>query len=235
MRALLLIACVSLASPLALGQTSAAQDKDAKVKEELRKLWLDYNEAGSRGDRQALERLFAEEWVWIYAIGRTIDRTKHLNNMTSEAWSPAPVPTFDHLVVYGDAAVTRRVGGGATSTTIYAKKDGRWQFAHVQGTWLPPERKPVEIDPKLLDAFVGSYEFRPGAVATVTKEGNTLMWKSGGRPKVRLLPLSETHFFVEDGDLEITFRKGDKGQTTGIALRLGTCQESEAKRVEVAR
>lgn len=122
--------------------------------------------------------------------------------------------------------------GDFFATTVYAKIDGRWQFVHGQGTLRPPERKAVELDPKALDAFVGSYEFGPGAVATVTKEGNALMWKGGRRPKVTLMPLSDTHFFVEESGVEMTFRKGDKGQVTGVTLRIGTCQDSEAKRLE---
>ena len=125
-----------------------------------------------------------------------------------------------------------RGAGDFFATTVYARRDGRWQFVHGQGTFRPPERKAVALDPKALDAFVGSYEFGPGAVATLTKEGDALMWKGGRRPKVRLMPLSDARFFVEESGVEMTFHKGDKGQVTGVTLRLGTCQDSEAKRVE---
>jgi len=46
------------------------------------------------------------------------------------------------------------------------------------------------------------------------------------------VPHSDTRFFVEESGVEMTFRKGDKGQISGVALRVGTCQDSEAKRVE---
>jgi hypothetical protein len=58
------------------------------------------------------------------------------------------------------------------------------------------------------------------------------MWKGGRRPKVRLMPLSDTRFFAAEGGVEMTFRKDDKEQITGVMLRIGTCQDSEAKRVE---
>jgi hypothetical protein len=235
MRILLVTACIFLLSPLTLGQASSGQDKDAKAKEELRKLFLDYNEAGSKRDRAALERLFAEDYVWVHATGGVRGRTKHINDiMGNEAQFSVPVPSPDQFLVYGDVAVLRVTGSGSRpfGTTIFAKRDGRWQFVQAQSTLLPPERKPIELDPKALDSFVGEYEFAPGAVATVTREGNTLMWQGGRRPKVRLLPLSETRFFGDGTDSEMTFRKGDKGQATHVTLRLGTCQESEAKRVE---
>jgi hypothetical protein len=102
----------------------------------------------------------------------------------------------------------------------------------VQGTRLPPERRPVQLDPKVLDAFVGRYEFSPGAVATVTKEGNALMWKGGSRPTVTLVPLSDNRFYARENDAEMAFSKGDKGQVTDVVLRLGSCQESKAKKIE---
>jgi len=38
--------------------------------------------------------------------------------------------------------------------------------------------------------------------------------------------------FVAESGVEMTFRKGDKGQVTSVTLRIGSCQDSEAKRVE---
>jgi hypothetical protein len=235
MRALLLIVCVFLVCPLALGQESTGQDKDTKAKEELRKLHLDYNEAGSKRDRAALERLFAEEYVWVQGNGSVTSKSKHIDNiLANTSQFSVPTPSFNQLTVYGDMAILRATENrsGLFATTVFAKKDGRWQFVHAQGTLLPPERKAVELDPKVLDAFVGKYEFGPGAVATVTKEGGALMWKGGRRPIVRLIPLSDTRFFIESSGVEMTFRKDGKGQTIGVTLRVGTCQDSEAKKVE---
>ncbi|HEX6623000.1 MAG TPA: DUF4440 domain-containing protein [Pyrinomonadaceae bacterium] len=234
MRAFLLFVCVFLASSPALSQASTGQDQDAQAREGLRKLYADLNEAGSKRDRVALERLLADGYVWVQGNGRVVTRTKHIENILGNTSQfSLPAPSFEQLTVHGDTAILRITErDGLFATTVYTKRDGRWQFVHGQGTLLPPERKAVEIDPKALDAFVGSYEFGPGAVATVTKEGDALMWKGGRRPKVRLMPLSDTRFFVEESGVEMTFRKGDKGQAAGVTLRVGTCQDSEAKRVE---
>lgn len=237
MRAFLLIVCVLLVSSPALSQASAGEDKDAQAKEGLRKLYADLNEAGSKRDRAALERLFADGYVWVQGNGSVTTKAKHIENILGNTSQfSLLLPPFEQMTFYGDMAILRltesRGGGGLFATTVFAKRDGRWQFVHGQGTLQPPERKAVEFDPKALDAFVGSYEFGPGAVATVTKEGDALMWKGGRRPKVRLMPLSDTRFFVEESGVEMTFRKGDKGQITGVTLRIGSCQDSEAKRVE---
>lgn len=234
MRKLIVIVCVGLMSSLTLGQTGAGQVKDDKVKEELRKLHADYQEAGSKRDRAALERIFADGYVWVQGNGRVVGKAQLIDNILGNTSQFAgPAPSLDQLTVYGDTAILRVTErDGLFATTVFAKRDGRWQFVHAQGTLQPPARKPVELDPKLLDAFVGNYEFGPGAVATVTREGNALMWKGGRRPKVRLMPLSDTRFFVEESGVEMTFHKDDKGQPTQVTLRVGTCQDSQAKRVE---
>lgn len=234
MRALLLIVCFFLMSSPALTQTSAGPDKDAQAIEGLRKLHADYGEAASKRDRAALERLFADGYVWVQGNGRVISKAKHIENILGNTSQfSMTIPSFDQLTVYGDTAILRVTErDGLFATTVFTRRDGRWQFVHFQSTLLPPARKSVELDPKSLDAFVGSYEFGPGAVATATKEGDALMWKGGRRPKVRLIPLSDTRFFVEESGVEMNFRKGDKGQVTGVTLRIGTCQDSEAKRVE---
>ncbi|MFN0139656.1 MAG: DUF4440 domain-containing protein [Pyrinomonadaceae bacterium] len=237
MRILLVVLGILLMTPAASGQASAGQDRDAQARAGLRKLHADLNEAGAKRDRAALERLFADGYVWVQGNGRAVTKAQHIENILV---NPTPfslsVPPLEQLTVYGEVALLRltenRGQGDFFATTVYGKIDGRWQFVHGQGTLRPPERKAVELDAKALDAFVGSYEFGPGAVATVTKEGNALMWKGGRRPKVRLMPLSDTHFFVEESGVEMTFRKGDKGQVIGVTLRIGTCQDSEAKRVE---
>ncbi|HET9713206.1 MAG TPA: DUF4440 domain-containing protein [Pyrinomonadaceae bacterium] len=234
MQKLLVIICVCLMSSLTFGQTSTGPGKDDKAKEELRKLHSDYQEAGSKRDRAALERLFADGYVWVQGNGRVTTKAQHIENIlgnTSEFSGPAP--SFDQLTLYGDTAILRVTERtGLFATTVFARTDGRWQFVHAQSTLLPLERKAVELDPKALDAFVGSYEFGPGAVATATKEGDALMWKGGRRPKVKLIPLSDTRFFVAESGVEMTFHKDDKGRATGVTLRIGTCQDSEAKRVE---
>lgn len=47
-----------------------------------------------------------------------------------------------------------------------------------------------------------------------------------------LVPLSETHFYAKETETEMMFVKNEKGQVTGVMLRLGSCQDQRAKRIE---
>jgi hypothetical protein len=49
---------------------------------------------------------------------------------------------------------------------------------------------------------------------------------------VTLVPLSETHFFAKESETEISFVKNDKGQVTDAVLRLGSCQDSKARKIK---
>jgi hypothetical protein len=106
------------------------------------------------------------------------------------------------------------------------------QLLQAQGTRLAPERNPITLDPKLLDAFPGKYEFGPNAVATLTRDGDALKWRGGNRMPVTLIPLSETLFFAKESETELMFTKNEKGQVKGVVLRLGSCQDSKAKKIE---
>jgi len=42
----------------------------------------------------------------------------------------------------------------------------------------------------------------------------------------------DKHFFAKETETEIMFVKSEKGQVTGVVLRLGSCQDSKAKKIE---
>ena len=233
MRTLIAAVSVLLITPFALGQGSGDSSNYAKVKEEIRKLWGELQEAGAKRDRATLERLVADEFIFIHSTGGRENKAERINSILSiTSYRAVPLPPLDQFYVYGDVAVLRAPGMGLLGTTIYAKKSGRWQVVQIQSTRLPPERKAIAVDPKLYDSYVGKYEYSPGVFTVVAKEGDTLTAQSPGRPKLILTPTSETQFFVKGNEGEWTFYKNEKGEVTGLVLRLGNCQESRGKKME---
>jgi CubicO group peptidase (beta-lactamase class C family) len=87
------------------------------------------------------------------------------------------------------------------------------------GKYEPPrERRAVQLDPKILEAYVGQYELAPTLVITVTREGNKLYAQATGQPQIELYAESETEFFITIVDAQITFVKDEKGQVTQLIL-----------------
>lgn len=235
MRILITVAVILLVTTGAIAQSHDNVSKDAKVKEEIQKLFADLNTAITKKDRATLEQLYAEEFQFVRPSGAMATKSAHIDGIMSNdptSSMPVPAPVIERLIVYGDVVISRGNVRSTAVTSIFVKKDGRWQLLQAQGTRLAPERNPIKLNPQLLDSFLGRYEFGPGAVATVTKEGEALKWRGGNRMPVTLVPLSETHFFARESETEITFLKNEKGQVTDVVLRLGACQDSKAKKIE---
>ena len=235
MKILTILAIVLVTTVVAMAQAHDAATKDSKVKDEIQKLFADLNQAITSKDRAALERLYADEFQFVRASGAVTNKAAQISGIMSNdplSSTPVPAPDPDRLMIYGDVIIARHIVRGTTISSVFVKRDGRWQLLQAQGTRLSPERNPIKLDPQQLNLFLGAYEFGPGAVATVVRQGDTLRWRGGNRMPVTLVPLSETHFFAKETDTEITFIKNDKGQVTDVVMRLGSCQDSKAKKIE---
>jgi hypothetical protein len=227
------IGCLLLTPIFAHAQTH--QNTDEKTKEEIQKLFSDLNDAVTKKDRARLEQVYADDFQFIRPSGAIINKAAQISGIMANdplSATPIPAPANDNLMVYGDAVVARHTVRGTAVSSIFVKKDGRWQLLQAQGTRLAPERNPVNLDPKLLDALVGKYQFGPNAIATVTREGDGLRWRGGNRMPVTLVPLSETRFFAKETETEMMFVKNERGQVTDVMLRVGSCQDSKAKKLE---
>lgn len=218
-----------------LAHAQDAHNREDKAKEEIQRLFSDLNAAITKKDRARLEQLFADEFQFIRPSGAVATKAVHIKAIMANdpiSSTPVPPPSADQLMMYGNTAVSRNTIRNTAVTSIFVKKNGQWQFLQAQGTRLAPERLPIVIDPKLLDSFVGKYDFGPNAIATVTREGDTLRWRGGVRMTVTLVPLSETVFFAKESETELMFVKDEKGKITGVVLRLGSCQDSKAAKIE---
>ena len=87
----------------------------------------------------------------------------------------------------------------------------------------PKPRVAIKLDPKLLDACVGDYEFSTGIKATIRREGDQLLWQARGQNVVVPGPFniyaeSETNFFIKVHAGQLTFIQNDKGEVTAVSL-----------------
>ncbi|HVF56262.1 MAG TPA: serine hydrolase [Pyrinomonadaceae bacterium] len=92
------------------------------------------------------------------------------------------------------------------------------------------ERRAINVDPRVYDAYVGQYELSRNFIITITKENDRLMGKVTGRPKIELFPESATEFFVKELDAQITFVGDGTGKVTHAILHLDG-HEAQAKKV----
>jgi serine-type D-Ala-D-Ala carboxypeptidase/endopeptidase len=86
-----------------------------------------------------------------------------------------------------------------------------------------PPKTEIAIESALLDGYAGAYEPGPGAVFTVTREGDALMIQIPGIPKFRLRPESTRDFFVaENTRVTVSFDVDAAGRVTGLLLKAPT-------------
>jgi CubicO group peptidase (beta-lactamase class C family) len=99
---------------------------------------------------------------------------------------------------------------------------------------LPRKRLVARVDPKVFDAYVGKYEINPEMVLEITREGDHLFGQPKGQAKREILPESESDFFVEKADVQLSFVKDEKGKVTHVLVRQGSRAPEKAKRVEAS-
>jgi hypothetical protein len=97
---------------------------------------------------------------------------------------------------------------------------------------------------KFLEAVTGHYQFAPsvafpaGAKVTLRWEGDQLVWEVSGQNTIqgvfRIIPETETNFFVKPLEARLTFIKDSKGQVTAVVYHLpwATIPDCEGKKLK---
>lgn len=97
--------------------------------------------------------------------------------------------------------------------------------------YAPVERKAVQVDAKVLDAYAGVYEVASGITLKVSREGEDLWMEPTGQSRERLLAESETEFFLQDAEVQIQFVKDAAGKVTHMIVSQGG-PGIEAKKIQ---
>ena len=215
-------AALSIAGSLVLSASLAAQTPTPteSVKAELRALMTDLNAALAAKDRAALERIYADEFLFVHALGQAVDRQGQINAaMSARGGGGIPVPAFDGLLVFGDIAIQRQPEAERFGTTIFVKRGGRWQFLQMQGTPFPSTRANVAVAADVLRSYAGRYAQDNGLFVLVAVEGDGLTLQVEGRQKLTLTTDAANKFSLPAGGGQFTFTKDASGAMTYELVR----------------
>jgi hypothetical protein len=97
-----------------------------------------------------------------------------------------------------------------------------------------PSVEEVKVDPKLLEAYAGRYDYSEGKgkiILTVTLEGGRLYAQLTGQPRFEIFPKSETEFFWKVVNAQVTFVKDENGRVAKAIHEHGG-RKFEAPRME---
>ena len=78
-----------------------------------------------------------------------------------------------------------------------------------------------------METYVGQYELSPGFVITVSKDGTQLKAKATNQEEYRFDPKSESIFYADEANIQISFNLDKDGQVISLTLLAGG-QESTA-------
>jgi CubicO group peptidase (beta-lactamase class C family) len=95
----------------------------------------------------------------------------------------------------------------------------------IEGEPVVP--KEVSLDPKVLEGYVGRYEFAPGISLTVTRREARLFAQLTGQPSVEVYASGPRDFFYKVVNAQLTFDVGADGRATAVVLhQLGRDQRA---------
>ena len=144
--------------------------------------------------------------------------------------------------MYGPAAIARyrvseftEVGGQRLEidewrNETYVQRAGAWKLVGGADVVIPRDPAVAKVDPRLYDAYAGQYEYAPGLLDTVTRDGDRLLIQATGQAKEELLPENDTTYFGRRQDWRVLFVRDDKGVVVSLIFRQNG-QDLVARRV----
>ena len=84
--------------------------------------------------------------------------------------------------------------------------------------------KPVVVDDKILESYVGEYEVSPDLIITISKTGNQLKTQMTGQSKILIFATSNNRFNVQDTERKFIFNRTDDGKVDSLTLIQGEQQ-----------
>ena len=109
---------------------------------------------------------------------------------------------------------------------------GRVERVFAQVDRVANKRVRVDVDPTVLARYVGKYELADGLLFDIKLVDGQLRLRLGDQPQFPLLAESETRFFLEAVDAQITFVVDAAGQPTALVLHQGG-RNQQAARIEL--
>jgi CubicO group peptidase (beta-lactamase class C family) len=81
----------------------------------------------------------------------------------------------------------------------------------------PAEHRQITMDPTIFDRYVATYQLRPNALLTVSRDGERFYAQLTGQPRFEIFAESERKFFLKVIDVQLTFDIGELDQKSPAA------------------
>jgi D-alanyl-D-alanine-carboxypeptidase/D-alanyl-D-alanine-endopeptidase len=92
-------------------------------------------------------------------------------------------------------------------------------------------QRPITLDSKVLDEYVGIYEILTTARFTVTRQGGQLFGQLPGQDPIGIYPQAKDRFFVRQVPATVDFERNTEGMVSGMVLHQNG-RDTKAKKVQ---
>ena len=136
--------CIAFITALSL--IVAPAEASSEAERELLKANEQYDQAIMRGDVAALERIFADEFIYTNPKAEVLDKKQQIAALNSAGFKLTGAASDDvRIRIYGETAVmtgrftAKMESAGKTEmideryTAVWLRRDGRWQLVAEQG------------------------------------------------------------------------------------------------------
>lgn len=140
---------VMIAIGIASAVVGSLAQSTSGVEQEILKLEQVYDDAFLKKDRAGLERLLADDFVYIHSNGTLANRAAEITEAMSAdiKWTGSKLDG-QRVRVYGDTAIVTGiqtltgsgkgyVSGARRYTNLWVRRNGRWQTVGGQSTLMP--------------------------------------------------------------------------------------------------
>ena len=213
-----------------VGYGAAQSSTPATLEAELRNALHDRWAALARGDAAAYGAFLDDEVLipdngLVYDKKALVERVRTLQESSSEP-REVRVHGDDHAAVMLYRTTSHEQLAGVELTEelrvveTYVKRNGRWLLTARAENEIPnANRVPADINPQLLDAYVGEYEIRPNKIVKITRQGSRLFEQGPDDASPdEDLPLSANSFFQREQPGVVTFMRAPDGKVNSYVL-----------------
>lgn len=192
---------------LTLSARAEARPADQQVVKELEQFTTDLNRAIAQRDGEALKRLLADEFHFVHAFGYADDKATFIAEAMEGPIPPArPFRVTAEMQLHSerDLIVVTNPNSGTASgtrawaTSVYVRRDGRWQLALRQGTEMNAPAKTIALSAEQARAYVGTWSSDAGTLR-IEQRPQGLFTVSTRFPARLMLPIGPDLFTTKVG------------------------------------
>ena len=94
-----------------------------------------------------------------------------------------------------------------------------------------PDEKVIQVQPVVLEDYVGKYKLDGNTIITITRENDKLFGQEANQQKMQLWPTSQTDFVIKELNAKISFVRPANGKASMFKLNMNG-RTAELPRIE---